>query len=432
MHEDTSTPAVLGALRITLHVSFAALLLLGVGRAVLETHTSGAGLRPLVLPLGLAVLLAVVYLVGTVAENRVARRQAVWDPRPLAVPWLMVITVLWGTLTLLSPDFSWVVFPLFFVYLVLLPRVVALVCIVVLTVVVIVAQFLHTGPEGFSAAMVVGPVVGALFAVVVGHGYRRLYRDAQRHRRVIRELEAARSELAHREHEAGRSAERERLSREIHDTLAQGLSSIVLMSRAARQSLDQADPTRAGERIAIIEATAVENLAEARRFVRDLSSPALDSSLPTALRGLCAHTEERVRASDKDLDCEFRCEGEVPDLPPEYQSLLLRAAQSSLANVAAHSRARTAVVTLAGWDDAVSLDVFDDGIGFAPDTAGRDTDEESFGLTKLQHRVRELGGMFTLDSEPGNGTVVSIRLPLARPTSAPTHPGAEKAVEENR
>ncbi|STX03466.1 Sensor protein degS [Kocuria rosea] len=344
----------------------------------------------------------------------------------------MVVTVLWGTLTLLSSDFSWVVFPLFFVYLVLLPRAVAVGCIVVLTAVVIVAQFLHAGPEGFRAAMVVGPVVGAVFAVVVGHGYRRLYRDAQRHRRVIRELEAARTELAHREREAGRSAERERLSREIHDTLAQGLSSIVLMSRAARQSLAQDDPVRAGERIAIIEATAVENLAEARRFVRDLSSPALDSSLLTALREVCAHTEQRVRASGADLTCRFRCEGEVPDLPSEYRSLLLRAAQSSLANVAAHSRARTAVVTLAGWDDAVSLDVFDDGIGFVPETRGRNTGEESYGLTKLQHRVRELGGTFTLESEPGNGTVISIRLPLTRPTAAPTHPGPGNAVEENR
>ncbi|WP_272027843.1 sensor histidine kinase [Kocuria rosea] len=432
MHEDTSTPAVLGAMRITLHVSFAALLLLGAGRAVLQAHASGTGVRPLVLLLGLAVLLAAVYLVGTVAENRAARRQAGWDPRPLALPWLMVVTVLWGTLTLLSSDFSWVVFPLFFVYLVLLPRAVAVGCIVVLTAVVIVAQFLHTGPEGFRAAMVVGPVVGAVFAVVVGHGYRRLYRDAQRHRRVIRELEAARTELAHREREAGRSAERERLSREIHDTLAQGLSSIVLMSRAARQSLAQDDPVRAGERMAIIEATAVENLAEARRFVRDLSSPALDSSLLTALREVCAHTEQRVRASGEDLDCKFRCEGEVPDLPSEYQSLLLRAAQSSLANVAAHSRARTAVVTLAGWDDAVSLDVFDDGIGFVPDAADRDTGEESYGLTKLQHRVRELGGTFALESEPGNGTVISIRLPLTRPTAAPTHRGAGNAVEENR
>jgi signal transduction histidine kinase len=432
VHEDTSTPAVLGALRITLHVSFAALLLLGIGRAVLQAHASGTGVRPLVLLLGLAMLLAAVYLVGTVAENRAARRQAGWDPRPLALPWLIVVTVLWGTLTLLSPDFSWVVFPLFFVYLVLLPRVVALGCIVVLTAVVIVAQLLHTGPDGFRAAMVVGPVVGAVFAVVVGHGYRRLYRDAQHHRRVIRELEAARTELAHREREAGRSAERERLSREIHDTLAQGLSSIVLMSRAARQSLDHADPARAVERIAIIEATAVENLAEARRFVRDLSSPALDSSLLTALREVCAHTEQRVRASGAGLTCKFRCEGEVPELPPGHQSLLLRAAQSSLANVAAHSRARTAVVTLAGWDDAVSLDVFDDGIGFVPDAADRDIEEEHFGLTKLQHRVREVGGTFALESEPGTGTVVSVRLPLAPPTAAPTYPGTGTAVEESR
>ena len=74
MHEDTSTPAVLGALRITLHVSFAALLLLGIVRAVLQAHASGTGARPLTLILGLAVLLAAVYLVTTMSQGRARRR----------------------------------------------------------------------------------------------------------------------------------------------------------------------------------------------------------------------------------------------------------------------------------------------------------------------------------------------------------------------
>ncbi|WP_336649581.1 sensor histidine kinase [Kocuria rosea] len=411
--DDVSTPAVLRALRVTLHVSFAGLLALGLLRVALGAHTArpvpGAVLP--VLCLGLA--LAGVYLAGTLWESRFAQGRAARDPRPLARPWLGLVTVLWSLLTLYSPDFSWAVFPLFFVYLVMLPRTAALLSIAALTTVVVLAQHLHAAPGAFTPAMVAGPVVGAVSAVVVGHAYRALYRDAEHHRRTVRALEAARAELARQEREAGRAGERERLSREIHDTLAQGLSSIVLMSRAAQHALDRQDMPRAQERLGVIEATAAQNLAEARRFVRDLSSPALDSDLPIALQELCAQTAERARATGSDLQCRFRREGRIPAVPQAQRTVLLRAAQSSLANVVAHARARTAVVTLAGWADAVSLDVFDDGHGFSPASLPPADDDHGFGLAKLRARVQELGGTLTVESGPGAGAVVGVRLPLA-------------------
>lgn len=411
--DDSSTPAVLRALRVTLHVSFAGLLALGLLRVVLGMHTA----RPVpgaVLPvLCLGLTLAGVYLAGTLWESRFAQGRTGRDPRPLARPWLGLVTVLWSLLTLYSPDFSWVVFPLFFIYLVMLPRTAALLSIAVLTTVVVLAQHLHAGPGGFTPAMVAGPVIGAVSAVVVEHAYRALYRDAEHHRRTVRALEAARAELARQEREAGRAGERERLSREIHDTLAQGLSSIVLMSRAAQHSLDRQDAPLARERLGVIEATAAENLAEARRFVRDLSSPALDADLPTALQDLCAHTADRARAAGQDLQCRFRHEGRIPPVPQAQRTVLLRAAQSSLANVVAHARARAAVVTLAGWEDAVSLDVFDDGDGFSPGSLPSADDDHGFGLAKLRARVQELQGTMTVESGPGSGTVVGIRLPLS-------------------
>lgn len=411
--DDASTPAVLRALRVTLHVSFAGLLALGLLRVVLGAHTARtvpAAALP-VLCLGLA--LAGVYLAGTLWESRFAQGRTGRDPRPLARLWLGLVTVLWSLLTLYSPDFSWVVFPLFFVYLVMLPRTAALLSIAVLTTVVVLAQHLHAAPGGFTPAMVAGPVIGAVSAVVVGHAYRALYRDAEHHRRTVRALEAARAELAHQEREAGRAGERERLSREIHDTLAQGLSSIVLMSRAAQHSLGRRDAFLAQERLGVIEATAAENLAEARRFVRDLSSPALDSDLPTALQELCTHTAERARAAGQDMQCRFRREGRIPAVPQAQRTVLLRAAQASLANVVAHARARTAVVTLAGWADAVALDVFDDGEGFSPAPIPPADGDPGFGLAKLRARVQELQGTLTVESGPGAGTVVGVRLPLA-------------------
>ncbi|WIG17783.1 sensor histidine kinase [Kocuria rosea] len=430
--DDASTPAVLRALRVTLHVSFAGLLMLGLLRLVLGAHTA----RPVtgaVLPvLCLGLSLAGVYLAGTLWESRFAQGRTSRDPRPLARPWLGLVTVLWSLLTLYSPDFSWVVFPLFFVYLVMLSRIAALLSIAVLTTVVVLAQHLHAAPGAFTPAMVAGPVIGAVSAVVVGHAYRALYRDAEHHRRTVRALEAARSELSRQEREAGRAGERERLSREIHDTLAQGLSSIVLMSRAAGHSLERQDAPLTQERLGVIEATAAENLAEARRFVRDLSSPALDSDLTAALQELCAHTAERARAAGQELQCRFRREGRIPDVPRAQRTVLLRAAQSSLANVVAHSRARTAVVTLAGWADAVSLDVFDDGDGFSPASLPRADDDHGFGLAKLRARVQELEGTLTVESGPGAGTVVGVRLPLAPVSARDTASAAGRALRGQR
>ncbi|EXF25755.1 histidine kinase [Nesterenkonia sp. AN1] len=410
---EVSTPDILRGLRISLHVSFAALLLIGVLRVVVGIRSAYGGEGLIV---SLSILLAGIYLLGTSWESSFSQGRTTRSPRRFVLPWLGAVTLVWAGLTLASPDFSWVAFPLFFIYLVILPTRPAIVSIAGLTAVVIVAQFLHAPSGDIHLAMVIGPSLGAAFAVVMGFAYRALYRDSERHLRTIRQLEAARLELAEQEQEVGRAGERERLAREIHDTLAQGLSSIVLMSRAVRKAWEQHDPARAGERLAVIEQTAAENLAEARRFVRDLSSPVLDSDLPTALREVAARTADRAHAEGQDLQCSFRSEGELPDLPLNHRAVLLRAAQSLLGNVVAHARARTAVVTLQVWPDAVSLDVVDDGIGFVDDDArAGPQDAHSYGLEKLAARAQELRGALTIESTRGSGTAVNIRLPLEGP-----------------
>ncbi len=132
-----------------------------------------------------------------------------------------------------------------------------------------------------------------MFAVIMASSYRAMYQDVLRYQRTLTALENTRSELARTERAAGQATERERLAREIHDTLAQGLSSIVLMSRAARSSLSEDDVRRTDERLGTIETAASENLAEARRFVHNLSSPALAVPLADALRQLCERTLNR-------------------------------------------------------------------------------------------------------------------------------------------
>lgn len=406
--ETTSTARVLRALRLALHVSFAGLLLLGVLRMASDPPMKFAW------SLCLACLLAAVYLVGTVWENRYAHGRSDRNPRFLAIPWLVMISVLWGALVLMSVDFISVVFPLFFLFLLLLPRAVALACVVVMTGVVVLSQRLHIGADEFTSAMVYGPALGAVFSVIMASSYRAMYQDVLRYQRTLTALENTRSELARTERAAGQATERERLAREIHDTLAQGLSSIVLMSRAARSSLSEDDVRRTDERLGTIETAASENLAEARRFVHNLSSPALAVPLADALRQLCERTTEQARARGEDLTVTFTEDG-TGQADFAQQTVLLRAVQTLLANVASHAHARQAVVSLSWWDHDVSVDVVDNGVGFNPDRLPPRDASNGFGLPGLHERVTAAGGTATVESAPGDGTAVNVRLPLNPP-----------------
>jgi signal transduction histidine kinase len=286
-----------------------------------------------------------------------------------------------------------------------------------MTAAVIAAQWTASGLPVPQPAVVIGPLFGAAFAVVTGLAYLALYREAENQRRAADELRRTRAELAASQHDAGVLAERERLAREIHDTLAQGFSSIVLVARAAEKSLADGDTTTAAARFALVQQTASENLAEARSFVRGLSSPQLQgASLVESLRRLCQSTETSAAARGLGLRCRLELDGDPVELPQPYRVTLLRAAQASLANVRDHAGAGNAVVTIAFLGSEVTMDIYDDGVGF--DTAGLTartearTDGSGYGIRSLQQRVKALNGSLDLESAPGEGTVVAVRLPL--------------------
>jgi len=394
-------------------VGFAGLL----GVAVLRLLVSGGGGS---LPYGwalLALVLAGVYLAGTLLEKRYSTGGIRFNPGRYGVMWLAVVTVLWALLLAASADFAWLAFPLFFLHLHVLPRRIALPTIALMTTAVIAAQWSASGLEVPHVAVILGPVLGAGFSVVTGLAYRALYREAENQRRAADELRRTRAELAAAQHAAGVLAERERLAREIHDTLAQGLSSIVLVSRAAEKSLADGDAATAGTRLALVQQTAAENLSEARNFVLGLASPHLQGTpLVENLGRLCEKTESDAAACGAGLRCRLEVDGVAGELPQTHQEALLRAAQASLANVADHARADTAVVTLAFLGDEVTMDIYDDGRGFEPATVGAGSTVRAagrgFGLRSLQERVTALHGSVEIESAPGQGTVVAIRLPL--------------------
>ncbi|WP_104103551.1 sensor histidine kinase [Arthrobacter sp. 08Y14] len=420
---DGASPGdvVLRALRIALHTAFAGLLLL----AVIQMSMTAQAWPVRACAYAGSAVLAAVYVAGTVIESRHASTGRGPDPRRYGAAWLAVVTVLWLCLLVISPEFSWLAFPLFFLDLQLLRTVPALGAVLVTTAAVILAQWARTGQP--SAAAFLGPVIGALFAVVMGSAYSSLHRESVNQRLALAELHRTRGELAASQHYAGVLTERERLAREIHDTLAQGLSSIVLLSRAAGSALDAGDPALAKERIGLVQGTAAENLAEARRFVRGLAAAPLErGSLDARLAALCSDTARRAAAGVGSLRCMFRVDGTPVPLHPAYEATLLRAAQSLLANIEAHAGASNAVVTLEYSPDSVALDVFDDGGGFDPEAlpTGPRADGSGFGLLSLRERIADLHGSLSVESAPGEGTVVALRLPLDAATDSAAVPGA--------
>ncbi|GAA3892707.1 sensor histidine kinase [Saccharothrix violaceirubra] len=369
------------------HLLLQALLLLTAGRAVVD------GLPHVVPTVAAAVVCAGVCAAGPLVP-RIGRSRG----------WLALVGACWLGLLVLSADAVWVAFPLYFLQLHRLSRPVGATAVAATAFAAIAAFAAHSG--SFGIAMAIGPVLGAVVAVAVVWGYQALHRENERRRALIGELTAIRADLATAQHTAGVLAERERLAHEIHDTLAQGLSSIQLLLRAAQRALP-ANPDDAAGHVEHARRTAADNLAEARRFVAALTPPALDgTTLADALERLCVGTGTRHRIATR-----LHVTGEPTPLPTTHEVALLRIAQSALSNTVRHAQATTADVTLGYGGDHVTLDVADDGTGFdhlpAPDPR-----HGGFGLPSMHARATALGGTLVIDSAPGHGTTLSARLPL--------------------
>ena len=211
--------------------------------------------------------------------------------------------------------------------------------------------------------------------------------------------------------EAGAGDERQRMAREIHDTLAQGLTGIITQLEAAQQTASEPERER---RIGNAKRLARDSLAEARRSVQALRPQALeDSKLPDAL------ADEVTRwTATSGVPAEVRTTGDPRALHPEVEVTLLRVGQEALANVAKHAAAANVWVTLSYMEDVVTLDVRDDGSGFARPGAGHEQSsadgvsaDGGFGLIAMRQRVNRLAGQLEIESEPGAGTAVSASLP---------------------
>jgi signal transduction histidine kinase len=224
----------------------------------------------------------------------------------------------------------------------------------------------------------------------------------QRMEEMMAENTGLQAQLLTQAREAGAGDERQRMAREIHDTLAQGLTGIITQLEAAQQTAHDAERER---RIDNAKRLARDSLAEARRSVQALRPQALeDSRLPDAL------AQEAARwTATSGVPAEVRTTGEPRALHPEVEVTVLRVEQEALANVAKHAAAAHAWVTLSYMEDVVTLDVRDDGTGFAQ--PGNPNGGGGFGLIAMRQRINRLAGQLEIESEPGAGTAVSASLP---------------------
>ncbi|WP_030614104.1 sensor histidine kinase [Streptomyces fulvoviolaceus] len=318
--------------------------------------------------------------------------------------WLGAVSTVWAVLLALAPSATWCAMPLLFAGLYALPPRIAVPLAAVLTALVVISE-VRVSDGALNPNMVVAPPAIAAVATAV---FVQLQRQAARQRVLIDDLVRTRRDLAATERRAGVLAERQRLSTEIHDTLAQGLSSQQMLLQAAER-VWETDPEAARAHIGKAVGITSRGLAEARRFVHDLAPADLTGqSLPAALGALAE------RESGPGLTIDFRLDGDPGPLPERIEAALLRIAQGALANVREHAAATRAALTLTCLDDQVSLDVADNGRGFDAAALPSEPDRtRGHGLPAMRIRARQSGGALTVESMPGEGTVVSVAIPFS-------------------
>jgi signal transduction histidine kinase len=246
--------------------------------------------------------------------------------------------------------------------------------------------------------------VSLIFAIVLGLWVTEIAERSEQQAQLVLQLRAAQDELAATHHEAGVVAERERMAQEIHDTLAQGFTSVVMLAQTTAAELERGHDEAALARVGQIEQVARQNLAEARALVAAFGPADLeDATLAEALGRLAERFTTQTAVV---ITVAPGTQEAAAGLSRDAQVALLRGAQEALANVRRHAGATRVRLGLTRVDDEVTLEVSDDGRGIAADAA------EGQGLRGMRERARGAGGDLAVDSAPGAGTTLRLRVPV--------------------
>jgi len=202
------------------------------------------------------------------------------------------------------------------------------------------------------------------------------------------------------------AAERNRMARDIHDTLAQGFTGVIMQLEAAQAALARGEPAAAAERMTSASSLARSGLGEARRSVQALRPSSLDNGT------LSAALEELLRmTAGLGLQADFILEGAPRPIPASWEEGLLRIAQESLTNTIKHAQAQTFRATMHFGRTEVRLQLVDDGRGF-----DLNAENDGFGLIGMRERADQMLATFIQRSEPGKGTEIVVLLPCPNGT----------------
>lgn len=325
--------------------------------------------------------------------------------------WALVLTIIWAVMLPLVPIAVYLLFTLFFLYLYIAPDIRGVIAVIGAMLVAIASQYPH-----LSVGAVMGPVVSAIVVIGINFAIEAIWRGAREREKLIDELVSTRTQLAETERAAGVAAERQRIAHEIHDTLAQGLSSIQMLLRVAeselhKTGLSQEQLAKPLQHMELARSTAADNLSEARAMIAALQPAALSK---TSLEGALQRAAQHVVGPEVTIVVE----GDERQLPMRTEAALLRIAQGALGNVQKHADAQRCQVTLTYEAEQIRLDVVDNGRGFVPaDVAQRPAGMGHIGISAMRERAKELGGTFEVESTPGQGAAVSVVVPTSVPAA---------------
>ena len=327
------------------------------------------------------------------------------------VAWMLGATAVWVADMTVSPVAVYWVFVLFFVALRAFDNWVGYAWVVACLAISIAMQI----PAGLTLGGIMGPALSAVVVVAIAYAFDTITRVSRERQQLIDELLATRDRLADTERAAGVAQERERLAHELHDTVAQNLSSIQMLLHSAEQDVQASglpeDKVQAPLRkMETARRAASNNLAETRAMIAALApAPLTESSLRDALARVAGDFGEAGG-----LDIEVEVDGEAVPLPMRVEAGLLRIAQGAVSNVVNHAEASAARITLTYAPEEVRLDVVDNGRGFDVNAQGlKPSGLGHLGLDAMRSRAAELGGKLEIESAPGGPTALTVAVPVS-------------------
>jgi len=240
--------------------------------------------------------------------------------------------------------------------------------------------------------LIISTIIGAFISSIIIQSTDR--------QRLIDDLTRSRANLMRVEREAGRLTERQRLARDIHDTLAQHFTSIIMHLSAAKHS----NPESVQSEVQQAEDAAREGLDEIRRIVWDMQPEQIEkASLVEAVEELAARW-----SAENSVQVKMKVTGTPHSLTSSAETALLRISQEAMHNINKHAQAKNVNITFSFMEDIFVMDIADDGLGFDPSKTS-----DGFGLKTMRDRIEELSGILTIESERGRGTAIAVSLPIS-------------------